>query len=304
MTAPFLAVDWGTTNLRAWVVGRDGHASPCAEFPLGIGKLEAGEAAQKFTDTIRPRMDASDLPAVLCGMVGSNLGWTSVPYLDSPVDLHGLHERMYEIPGSGPPVWIVPGVRCERPDGGPDVMRGEETQVLGWMSLERDRSKGEYLICQPGTHTKWVRLRDGRVHSFVTSMTGEIYDLLTRHSILKTDIARHDLAAFDAGVAAAGDGNALASRLFTTRARVVGGSMDPLSVAPYLSGVLIGAEVASTPALLGIDPCTPITVIGDPSLTRHYMRAMQRRGLTAHAHDGERAGLAGLSALANQILAQ
>ena len=193
MTAPFLAVDWGTTNLRAWVVGRDGHASPCSEFPLGIGKLEAGEAAQTFADTIRPRMGARDLPAILCGMVGSNLGWTSVPYLDSPVDLRGLHERMFEIPGSGPPVWIVPGIRCERPDGGPDVMRGEETQVLGWMSLHRGRSKGEHLICQPGTHTKWVRLRDGRLHSFVTSMTGELFDLLTRHSILKTDIFDQDL---------------------------------------------------------------------------------------------------------------
>ena len=304
MTAPFLAVDWGTTNLRAWVVGHDGQASACSEFPLGVGKLEAGEAARKFADTVRPRMGAGDLPAILCGMVGSNLGWTQVPYLESPVDLRGLHECMFEVPGSGPPVWIVPGVRCERPDGGPDVMRGEETQVLGWMSLDRGRSKGEHLICQPGTHTKWVRLHDGRLHSFVTSMTGELFDLLTRHSILKTDIFDQDLAAFDAGVAAAGDGNALASRLFTARARVVGGSMSQNSVASYLSGLLIGAEVASTPTLLGIDPHTPITVIGDPSLTRHYLRAMQGRELTAYAHDGERAGLAGLSTIATHILRQ
>ena len=144
----------------------------------------------------------------------------------------------------------------------------------------------------------------GAIERFQTSMTGELFDLLTRHSILKTDIFDQDLAAFDAGVAAAGDGNALASRLFTARARVVGGSMSQNSVASYLSGLLIGAEVASTPTLLGIDPHTPVTVIGDPSLTRHYLRAMQGRELTAYAHDGERAGLAGLSTLATHILRQ
>jgi len=237
----FLAVDWGTTNVRAWVV-EEGRAVRAEDFPLGVSRLAPGEAARRFEDTVRPALGAEDLPAILCGMIGSNLGWETVPYADCPADLDTLAAGLRRVSTDGPPALIVPGLRCERPDGGPDVMRGEETQVLGWAASTSTR--GEKLICHPGTHAKWVRLANGRIERFVTSMTGELFDVLRRHSVLQVRESDDDESAFDEGLAAAGDGNALASRLFTARARVVGGDMAPGKVKSYLSGLLIGAEIA------------------------------------------------------------
>lgn len=302
MISRFLAVDWGTTNLRAWVVGEDGCAVRQKEFPLGVGRLAAGEAALRFADTVRPQMDAEDLPALLCGMIGSNLGWTLAPYVDCPANVAQLRKNLRQAPIEGPPVWIVPGLRCERPDGGPDVMRGEETHVLGWAAEDPARLHGEQLICHPGTHAKWVRLVDGRIEGFVTSMTGELFHVLGHHSVLQVRDSDDDDAAFEEGIEAAGDGGALASRLFTARARVVGGEMPPERVKSYLSGLLIGAEIAAVPTLLGVGPETPVAVIGDLQLARRYVRALQGRGYDAAVHDGEAAVLAGLKVLAEGVL--
>ncbi len=302
MASPFLAIDWGTTNLRAWVVGTDGRALRSKDFALGVGKLSPGEAAKRFFDTVRPEMSAEDLPTLMCGMIGSNLGWVQVPYLQCPIDMAGLQKGLSRVDTPGSPVWIVPGLRCQRPDGGPDVMRGEETHVLGWAAADLLRMKGEYLICHPGTHTKWVRLVDGRLESFVTSMTGELFEVLRKYSVLQVRDSDDVQAAFDDGLTAAGDGSALASRLFTARARVVGGDMSPEWVKSYLSGLLIGAEIVGVPPLLGVRPQTPVAVIGDLKLASHYMRALQASGYVASLHDGVDAVLAGLKAIAEGVL--
>ena len=180
-------------------------------------------------------------------------------------------------------------------------MRGEETDVLGWAARSRPAC-GEHLICHPGTHAKWVRLVDGRVDGFVTSMTGELFDVLRKHSVLQVCESDDDDAAFEDGIRAAGDGGALASRLFTARARVVGGDMRPERVKSYLSGLLIGAEIAGVPGLLGVAPETPVAVIGDLQLAGRYLRALHVRGHAADVHDGEAAVLAGLKALAEGVL--
>ena len=297
MPSRFLAVDWGTTNLRAWVVGEDGRAEAHREFALGVSKLGPGEAAMQFQDTVRPALNAEDLPAVMCGMIGSNLGWKLAPYLDCPAGAADLRRALIRVEAEGPPVWIVPGLRSRRPDGGPDVMRGEETHVVGWAAEDPARCRGEQLICHPGTHAKWVRLVDGRVESFVTSMTGELFDVLRKHSVLQVRESDDDEAAFDEGLRAAGDGNALASRLFTARSRVVGGDMPPEQVKSYLSGLLIGAESAGVPALLGVAEGTPVAVIGDLKLARRYHRALEARGFSVSVYDGEEAVLSGLKAL-------
>ncbi|MEO6339115.1 MAG: 2-dehydro-3-deoxygalactonokinase, partial [Caulobacteraceae bacterium] len=263
----FLALDWGTTNLRAWVVADDGTAGERRDFPLGVSKLAPGEAARRFREDVRPALNAEALPALLCGMVGSNLGWAQVPYCDAPAGLDDLALRLHRIEGETPPVAIVPGLRGVRPDGAPDVMRGEETQVLGWIALDPARSRGVHVVCHPGTHAKWVLVKDGRIERFVTAMTGELFDVLRKHSVLGGAEGEDDESAFDAGVDAAGDGAALASRLFTARARVVGGGgLAPGQVKSYLSGLLIGAEAAATPALLGAPADAPLALLGDPML--------------------------------------
>jgi 2-dehydro-3-deoxygalactonokinase len=298
MSNAFLALDWGTTNLRAWVVDPDRGPAPCKEFALGVGRLRPGEAAQHFHDTVRPAMGAEALPTIMCGMIGSNLGWETVPYLDCPADLATLKAALHRVDAEGPPVVIVPGLRGQRPDGGPDVMRGEETHVFGWAAQNPSRLQGERLICHPGTHAKWVRLVDGRLETFVTSMTGELFALLSGpHSVLQVREADEDEAAFALGLEAAGDGGALASRIFTARSRVVGGDMRPEQVKSYLSGLLIGAEAATTPALLGIGMGAPVSLIGDLKLCKFYRQALEARGFEVEVYDGNDAVLSGLSAL-------
>jgi len=293
----FIACDWGGTNLRAWVVDETGEVKDRRDFPFGISRLRPGEAPERFRLDVRPALGAESLPAILCGMVGSNLGWRAVPYLDCPVNLAELGRNLCLVQDGDAPVWIVPGLRGPGPTAAPDLIRGEETQVLGWLRTEA--SQGRQAICHPGTHAKWVVLEDERLVRFVTFMTGELYAVLSRHSVLRSEAVADDEAAFDQGLAAAGDGGALAARIFSARTRVVAALSPaaPETTASYLSGLLIGAEIAAAPALAGLNADEPIVLLGDPGLCRWYARALTRAGRASRTFDGDRAVLAGLIAL-------
>jgi 2-dehydro-3-deoxygalactonokinase len=295
--AAFLAVDWGTTNLRAWTVDTAGAPLAHKEFPLGVSKLQPGEAPTVFRDTVRRELAAQELPALITGMAGSNIGWKEVPYVDCPADAETLAAQLSLIEGEDPPTAIVPGLRGHGL-GGPDVMRGEETQLIGWLAGDPARRRGTHLVCHPGTHAKWAVTVDGRIERFVTAMTGELFALLTQYSVLKGGEGDAEGPGFDLGLEAAGDGSALAARLFTARARVVGGGgLKPDQVRAYLSGLLIGADVASTPRLLDIAPDTPVALVGDAKLCAQYRRALDRAGVANQVDSGETAVLAGLHAL-------
>jgi 2-dehydro-3-deoxygalactonokinase len=294
----FLACDWGTTNLRAWVIGDDGRPLSRREFAeLGVSRLQPGEAAKRFVDQVRPAMQAESLPAILCGMAGSTLGWAVVPYEDAPVGLERLASRLTRVEAPGPAVRIVPGVKSEGVAGAPEVMRGEETQALGWVADDPARRRGRRVLCHPGTHAKWIIVDDGEIRRFVTAMTGELYDVLRRHSVLKAESGPVDAAAFTLGLESAGEGDGLSTRLFTVRTRVVADGLDPRSAASYLSGLLIGSEVASAPRLLGLTETAPVALVGDPALCALYETALTRRGCAPTRHDGDEAALSGLSAL-------
>lgn len=294
--ASLLACDWGTTNLRAWTLDAAGGVVAKREFPFGVSKLAPGEAALRFAEGVRPTLGAETLPAILCGMVGSNLGWTLAPYADCPVNLGDLASRLIQPPGA-PEVRIIPGVRARGFNDQGDVMRGEETQLFGWLAARPERAQGRHLICHPGTHTKWMVVEDGRLTAFVTAMTGELFAVLGAHSVMRSDVPPDDLDAFDLGVAAAGDGGGLAARLFTARARVVGQGASPQSTSSYLSGLLVGADVAATPDLLGKGGFDTLSLLGDARLCGLYDRALKTRGQSAETFDGEAAAVAGLFAL-------
>lgn len=296
-TAAVLACDWGTTNLRTWTLDAEGRPLESRDFELGVSKLQPGEAAAKFENEVRPALGAQELPAILCGMIGSNLGWCVAPYLDCPVGPAELGRALVEPAGASGSVRIVPGVRGEGLAGAGDVMRGEETQLFGWLALNPERARGRHLVVHPGTHAKWMVVEDGRLTAFVTAMTGELFAVLRKHSVLKSDASPDDPAAFAEGLAAAGDGDALAARLFTTRARVVGRGKPADSTPAYLSGLLIGAEVASVPRLLGVTPDASIAVLGDAVLCDLYEKAFEARGIACESFDGEAAAVAGLFAL-------
>lgn len=296
MAAPaLLACDWGTTNLRAWTLDAGGAVVADRDFPgLGVSRLQPGEAQRRFAEEVRPALSAEGLPAILCGMIGSNLGWTVAPYADCPTSLSDLAGRMVQVE---PGVAIVPGVKWAGFGGEGDVMRGEETQLFGWLARHPDHARGRRLVCHPGTHAKWMLVEDGRLTAFVTAMTGELFAVLTQHSVLRSPDPPDDDQAFEAGCAMAGEGDALAARLFTARARVVGQGRPARETASYLSGLLVGADVAATPRLLGCSGEEPVALLGDPRLCDLYARALARRGIDVETFDGEAAAVAGLFAL-------
>src|SRR5690606_22202878 len=156
---------------------------------------------------------------------------------------------------------------------------------------------GRHVVCHPGTHAKWILVEDGLIVRFITAMTGELFGTLSKHGVLKSDAPADDEAVFDAGLAAAADGGALAARLFTARSRVVAGGEAANSTPSYLSGLLIGAEVAAVPRLLCGEADYPVVLLGDPGLCRWYERALSARGVETSTHDGEVAALAALTAL-------
>ncbi len=283
-----LVGDWGTTNLRAWRLSETGQVVERREFPFGVSRLQPGEAAVLFETEVRPSLSAQRLPALLCGMIGSTLGWVTAGYIACPTSLEGLATGLTTA-ASG--VRIIPGLSA---DGlaGPDVMRGEETQVLGWLAADPARGFGQRTLCLPGTHAKWVQLEDGRISGFSTAMTGELYAILNTHSVLRSNSSVFDEAAFDAGLQASGDGGALASRLFSTRGRVLMGSLAPSAAASYLSGLLIGAEVATRQA-------GEVDLIGESTLCHLYQRALLGREVAATIIDGESCVLDGLRAIWN-----
>jgi 2-dehydro-3-deoxygalactonokinase len=183
------------------------------------------------------------------------------------------------------------------------VIRGEETKVLGWLRLDPRRQEGDHVLCLPGTHCKWVRVKDGRIHDFLTCMSGELYFLLNEKSVLKTGAAAAspDPAAFEEGLNYGAASGPLASRLFAVRARMVGPDqqerLDGGKAASFLSGLLIGDETARLPQLLGLQPGSSIGLMGEQVLCDLYAPALVHRGLVVEQADAEQAVVAGLASL-------
>ena len=293
MAAKLLACDWGSTHLRAWALDGRGEVVSHAEFPFGVNVIPRGDAPRRLNDDVRPALGAEGLPALFCGAIGSNVGWRATPYVDCPAALTDIAAALADVDTQ---VWIAPGLRCEGPVG-VDVLRGEDVKALGWVGLDPARTKGRHLICEPGTHPKWLEIEDGRVARFLSAFTGELYAVLSSASILRSDGEVRDLAIFDAGLAAAGDGDALLNRIYTARSRVAGAGAGQATTGSYLSGVLIGAETAATPRLLGLAG-TPVVLLGEEPLRGLYARALARRDVAVTLAEGEAAALAGLTAIA------
>lgn len=285
----FIAVDWGTTNRRAWRIAGGVVAQ---EFEDSRGVLSVDKAAfPAAVAEIRERL--GDHPLLMAGMVGSNRGWVEAPYVPCPAGLADI---------AGALCWaepertaIVPGLSSDNP---PDVMRGEEAQIVG--AIAAGLVPADALICHPGTHNKWVIVAGGRVARFRTVMTGELFSLLGKHSIL-SDLLGGDIEpgeAFRAGAARGLAGDALGAELFSVRASVLLGKSRKQDAADFTSGLLIGADIA-----FGLQQGAGdvVFVMGSPTLTRLYAAAIDAAGQRATEIDGETAFLAGINAIAGQI---
>lgn len=244
MIPTYAAVDWGTTSFRAWAI--DGEGRVLGERRARDGLTTAAERG--FETVLEEHLTAlglpADAPAILCGMVGSRAGWVEAAYLETPLELGDLGPRATRVPGVARPVHILPGL-AQRAAWEPDVMRGEETQLLGVVA-EGYRTG---LVCMPGTHSKWVALSDGVIESFSTFMTGELFQLLRTHSILRqaveSDAAVSSSPDFLDGVRRAFETPALATNfLFSIRAGWLLHDAAPQAQAARLSGLLLGLELA------------------------------------------------------------
>ncbi len=298
MRARNLLVDWGTTSFRLWAVDADGAV--LAERRSGQGLTSAGDFDAVLESHAAALGIDTDVPAILCGMVGARNGWLEAPYLDAPVALSDVAGRATRVKGASRPVFILPGVSQRRPD--PDVMRGEETKLLG---LKRD----DGLVLMPGTHTKWARLDAGALTRFSTFMTGEIFAHLRAAptSVLRQAVGDAPLAetsrpvfadAVRAGFEAPGR---LANAAFGVRA---GWLLDGIAAADglaRLSGLLIGAEIAGARALYAdLDGVVPL---GAGPGAQAYLDALAALDI-AHAPpmDADGCVRAGLSRAADIIM--
>lgn len=287
----WIAVDWGTSNLRAWAMRADGSVIAEAASDKGMGRLAREEFEPALRELIGGWTEGAARPVrvIACGMVGARQGWVEAAYARVPCA--PLPEGLTRAP-SGPDleVGIIPGL-CQ--DDPPDVMRGEETKVAGFLA-ERPGWDGALLL--PGTHPKWIAVSAGEVTGFRTSMTGELFAALSAHTVLRHSVTAEgwDEAAFLAGVAEGlARPEALASRLFSIRAESLLQGLAPEAAKARLSGLLIGTDLAAAKGWwLG----TRVCLLGAGELARTWGAALAAQGVQAETADAEAATLAGLVA--------
>ena len=256
----WIAVDWGTSNLRVWAMGAQGIIA-AASSDDGMGKLARDQFEAALLRLVGPWLSATRvIPALACGMVGARQGWQEAAYRAvpcPPLDAFGMTRVATADPRLT--VHILPGLSQACPA---DVMRGEEVQIAGALAL----GAGDGVICLPGTHSKWAQISAGEVVSFQTCMTGELFALLSEHSVLRHGMQGdgQDPAAFDAALSdSLSRPERLATRLFSLRAEGLLHALPAAAARSRLSGLLIGAELAATKAYwLG----QPVTLVGVPFL--------------------------------------
>lgn len=284
----WIAVDWGTSNLRAWAMGAEGILAS-AESADGMGRLGRDDFEPALMRLVGPWLTGGPVPVVACGMVGARQGWVEAPYRPVPCPPVARGEGIAPPTTDALRVTIVPGLSQSRPA---DVMRGEETQIAGVLALH---PRFDGVICLPGTHSKWAHVSAGEVVSFQTFMTGELFALLSTQSVLRHSMGEGpDDAAFDEGAA---EGLArperLMARLFALRAEGLLNGLAPAAARARLSGLLIGAELAAArPYWLG----QRVMLVGGAALAASYARALASQGLTAEILDATACTIAGLAA--------
>jgi 2-dehydro-3-deoxygalactonokinase len=286
-----IAIDWGTSSLRAARLADDGRVLQERALPRGILTVPAGAFPAVFDEICADWMRAPDAMALVCGMAGSRQGWVEAPYCACPAGFGDIAARLAWIAPAR--IAIVPGLVCESA-GVPDVMRGEETQVFGALDL---LGLDDATLVLPGTHSKWVRVAGGRVETFSTYMTGELYALLRQHSILARTMPEADgdldEAAFERGVSQSLHGNSLLHAAFSARTLALFERLAPQALPSYLSGLVIGEELGAQQLAAGAD----VVLIGAEALTRRYEIGLRMLGVTAQ-RAGSEATWRGLHAIA------
>ena len=280
MTAiALIAVDWGTTNRRAWALDGAGHVIDRRADGSGLLSITGGHFAESFAAFAGDWLEVSRPPVIMCGMVGSRMGWSEAPYVAAPATIGDLARQLHPVAFERAHVFIVPGVSAEA-NGIPDVMRGEECQIFGIVAQEGLR---DACIILPGTHSKWASLREGVLTGFRTYITGELFGLLRSQGTLAQLMleAPHAEGAFRRGVAQGAKGDLLHD-LFSVRTLGLFERVPRGALASYLSGMLIGAEFSS--AMRSLELGMLLVAVGSPELVARYVEAGSQLGMPVRTY--------------------
>src|SRR5271165_274387 len=260
-----IGVDWGTSQLRAYQIHENGAVVGSRSAPKGILSVPNGAFTDTLESVISDWLDLEPLPILMTGMIGSRQGWLEAPYVSCPATASNIARGLAEVSwGKARRGFICPGLTCLDPEAVPDVMRGEEVQVIGVLAAQGNHVTA---ICHPGTHSKRIAVSDGSIRGFTTYLTGELFAVLCEHSILGRTMTKGpvDWEAFDEGVARAKDAGGLLHHLFGARTRVLMGGLSSTREADYLSGILIGHEIMAKA------DDEPVVIVGAPELGERYI---------------------------------
>ena len=289
-----IAVDWGTSNFRAFRLNAEGAIQSRRSSPRGILRIDEGAFEEALREEIGDWLKDAETKVLLCGMIGSRQGWVEAQYLPCPVGIADLTNALVQVSFSGAEVRLVPGVIGSDAAGVPELLRGEETAAMGML----DACGGEGLVCFPGTHSKWIELHGRSIRGFTTFMTGEVYSAVQKATILGRTMSGDSaigLTAFLAGVARAREAGGLLHHLFGVRTMVLRGQLREDESASYLSGLLIGHEVCA--ALTGEEV---VHLVGAAELCGLYAQAIHAHGGQAKVEDEDAAAL-GMAAIGRSI---
>jgi len=289
--AEWFAVDWGTSNLRVWVFDAENQLLDHVSSTQGMGALSPETFEPALIELIDPYLGQGVSPVICCGMVGARQGWAEAAYMQVPCSAPDAKKAL-RVKSKDPrvDVRILPGL-CQNTPA--DVMRGEETQIAGYLAKDPNFFG---TLCLPGTHSKWTQISAEEIVSFRTFMTGELFALLSTQSVLRHALDTSEwseddyLEALNDAMSAP---QQLSARLFALRADGLLHGLSPTAVRSRLSGYLIGLELAGAkPYWLGLD----VVVIGDPKLTPLYTRALKAQGVSCLSQNGDEMTQAGLKA--------
>ena len=268
-----IGVDWGTSSFRAYRL-RGREVTDRRTLPLGILSVADGRFEAALQDAVGAWLADGERRILLSGMIGSRQGWIEAPYLPCPANIVDLARALIPVPFAGAEALLAPGLTASDASGVPEVMRGEEVQIIGAV----DPARNDTTACLPGSHSKWVRVVGGGIEGFSTHLTGEAFAALRGHTILGRLMqpdAAPDPDAFRRGVARSGDTGGLLHHLFGVRTLGLFAQLGEDSAASYLSGLLIGHEIRAAAPL---HPSSPILLIGDGALCALYARAIDQCG--------------------------
>lgn len=292
-----IAIDWGTSNFRAFLLDHEGTILETRFARQGLLKVARGDFSAALKKEIGDCLHYSPkVPILMCGMVGSRQGWQETPYLHCPLPLKNLANGL-QLVSSYKYLWIVPGIRVDHADGRVDVMRGEETQIFGALNTQSAESQ---LFCLPGTHSKWARMEKGKLLDFSTFMTGELFTLLMKHSILGKPVryVQPDAAAFEQGMLWSERQEHVLSQLFQVRTQMLANKLSFNGIHSFLSGLLIGQEVRAM-----LPQCArseAIVIIANQRIAQLYAQVLQHYHHKAIVMDVNAVTARGLFKIAKQ----